>query len=156
MERPQRKHETTTHRSKDKNKKLFSTQFRIQPTTFLHSIPLSFHVYTTTHSSPPFPLHNPLPMQTILQMLLEVLDHAQRQRRVNLARTINTSDPRQKHRFAAFRSSSTGGGHLGRAENCVGGGGDEVGFHERLELRVWVARAQGGDAGVEPGWWRRL
>jgi hypothetical protein len=89
MERPQRKHETTTHRSKDKNKKLFSTQFRIQPTTFLHSIPLSFHVYTTTHSSPPFPLHNPLPMQTILQMLLEVLDHAQRQRRVNLARTIH-------------------------------------------------------------------
>jgi hypothetical protein len=92
-------------------------------------------------------------MQAVLQMLLKVLDHAQRQRRVDLARTINTSDPRQKHRLAAFGSSSTGGGHLRRAENCVGGGGDEVGFHERLELRVWVPTAEGGDAGVEPGWW---
>jgi hypothetical protein len=95
-------------------------------------------------------------MQPILQMLLKVLDHTQRQRRINLARTVNTPDPRQEHRLAAFRGTSAWGGHLGRAENGVGAGGDEVGFHERLELRVWVARTQGRDAGVEPGWWGGL
>jgi hypothetical protein len=91
-------------------------------------------------------------MQPILQMLLKVLDHAERQRRINLAGTINTPDPWQKHRFTTLGSPSTWGGHLRRAENRISAGRDEVRFHERLELRVWVPAAEGGDAGVEPGW----
>jgi hypothetical protein len=90
-------------------------------------------------------------MQSILQMLLKVLHHTVRQCRVHLTRTIVTPDPWQVHRPAAFRGTRAGGRRLRWAEDGVGGGGDEVGFHQGLELRVGVAGAQGGDACVEPG-----
>lgn len=86
-------------------------------------------------------------------MLLKVLNHTIRQRRINLPRTIIAADAGQEHCFTAFGGARARGGGFGGAENGVGGGGDEVGFHEGLELGVWVAGAQGLDAGVEPGGW---
>lgn len=90
-------------------------------------------------------------MQTILQMLLKVLDHAIRQRRVHLPRAIVAADTRQVHDFAAFRGAGARRGNLRRAENGVGAGGDEVGLHDGFEGGVWVAVAEDGDTGVEPG-----
>lgn len=95
-------------------------------------------------------------MVAVLQVLLKVLDHAQRQRRVHLARAVDAADARQEHGLAAVRGARSRGGRLWRAEDGVRRGRDEVGFHQRLELRVWVAGAQGCDAGVEPGGWAGL
>lgn len=95
-------------------------------------------------------------MHPILQMLLKVLDHTQRQRRVNLARTIIAANARQIHHFAAFGGAGAGGRRLGRAENGVGAGRDEVGFHEVFEGGVRVAGAEGRHACVQPGGWGGL
>jgi len=84
-------------------------------------------------------------------VLLKVLDHAVGQGGVDLARAVDAADAGQEHRPAAFGGAGARGRGLWRAEDGVGGGGDEVGFHQGLELRVWVAGAQGGDAAVEPG-----
>ena len=92
-------------------------------------------------------------MQAVPEVLLKVLDHAERQRRVDLARTIVASYARQVHDLAAFRRTRTGCRGLWRAENGVGACGDEVRFHQRLEGGVWVAAAEDFHAGVEP--WRR-
>jgi len=50
----------------------------------------------------PFPLLHPLAMQAVLQVLLKVLDHAERQRRVHLAGAVVAADARQVHHPAAF------------------------------------------------------
>lgn len=90
-------------------------------------------------------------MMAVLQVLLKVLDHAQRQRSVDLTRTVDAADAREEHCPAAFGSAGARGRGLWGPEDRVGGGGDEVGFHEGLELGVWVAGAEGCDAAVEPG-----
>ena len=90
-------------------------------------------------------------MQAVLEVLLKVLDHAERQRRVHLSRTVDAAEARQVHDPAAFRGARAGRGRLRRTEVGVGGVGDEVGFHEGFEGGVWVAVAEDGDAGVEPG-----
>lgn len=95
-------------------------------------------------------------MQTVLEMLLKVLNHAIRQRRVHLAGTVVAADTRQVHDLAAFRGARAGRGLLRRAEDDVGAGGDEVGFHEGFKVGVWPAVAENGDAGVEPGGWTGL
>ena len=84
-------------------------------------------------------------------MLLKVLDHAQRQRSVDLTRTVDAADAREEHCPAAFGGAGARGRGLWGPEDRVGGGGDEVGFHEGFEGGVWVAVAEDGDAGVEPG-----
>jgi hypothetical protein len=98
-----------------------------------------------------FPLLHPLTMQAILEVLLKVLDHAERQSRVHLSRAVIAADARQVHDFAAFGGARAGRGRLRRADDGVGAGGDEVGFHEGFEVGVWVAVAEDGDTGVEPG-----
>jgi hypothetical protein len=90
-------------------------------------------------------------MQAIPEVLLKVLDHAQRQRRVNLARAVIAAYARRIHDLAAFGSARASGWRLWRAENGVGACGDEVGFHQRFERRVWVAAAEDCHAGVKPG-----
>ena len=99
-------------------------------------------------------------MHAILEVFLKVLDHAERQRRVHLAGAVVAADARQVHDFAALWSARAGRWWLGRADDGVGAGGDEVGFHHGFEVGVWVAVAEDGDAGVEPGgrtWlWERV
>jgi hypothetical protein len=97
-----------------------------------------------------FPLLHPLAMQAVPEVLLKVLDHAVRQRRVHLAGTVVAADAWQVHGFGAFRGARARAGNLGRAEDGVGAGGDEVGFHDGFEIGVWVAAAEDGYAGVEP------
>lgn len=75
-------------------------------------------------------------MKPVLEMLLEVLNHAARQSSVHFAGTVDAADARQEHGFASFRRASTGFGRLGRADDGVGGSGDEVWFHERFETGV--------------------
>lgn len=84
-------------------------------------------------------------------MLLKVLDHAVWQRGVNLPGTIIAAHSRQVHNFAAFRGARARRRLLRWAEDGVGAGGYEVGFHEGLEIGVWVAVAEDCDTGVEPG-----
>lgn len=98
-----------------------------------------------------FPLLHPLAVQAVLEVLLKVLDHAERQRRVDFSRAVDAADARQVHDPAAFRGARARRGRLRRTEVGVGGVGDEVGFHEGFEGGVWVAVAEDGDAGVEPG-----
>ena len=105
-------------------------------------------------------------MRPILQMHLEPLHHTPLDGRVNLSRTIVALDPRQPHHPRAPEILQPGHAHkIGHAlpgrgrffgpELVVGGGVDEVGFHEGGEVGVWVALAEDGDAGLEPGWrWR--
>lgn len=90
-------------------------------------------------------------MQAVSKVLLKVLDHAERQRRVHLAGTVVAADARQIHDLAAFWGARAGRRWLRRAGDGVGAGGDEVGFHHGFEVGVWVAVAEDGDAGVEPG-----
>jgi len=90
-------------------------------------------------------------VHAVLEVLLKVLDHAERQRGVHLAGTVVAADARQVHDLAAFWGARSGRGWLGWAEDGVGAGGDEVGFHHGFEVGVWVAVAEDGDAGVEPG-----
>lgn len=90
-------------------------------------------------------------MQAVLEVLLKVLDHAERQRRVNLAGAVVAADARQIHDLAAFGSARARRGWLRWTGDGIGAGGDEVGFHEWFEGGVWVAVAEDGDAGVEPG-----
>lgn len=68
-----------------------------------------------------FPLLNSLPVKPILKMLLKVLDHTGRQRRVNLARAVDAANPRQIHRPAAFGSARAWRWWLGRSDNGVCG-----------------------------------
>ena len=84
-------------------------------------------------------------------MLLKVLDHAKRQRRVDLSWAVIAADARQKHDLAALGGARARRGRLRRADDGVGAGGDEEGFHEGFEDGVWMAVAEDGDAGVEPG-----
>ena len=60
-------------------------------------------------------------MMPILQMLLKVLDHAQRQRRINLARAIDAADAREEHRLGALGGARTRGGGFRGADDGVGG-----------------------------------
>jgi len=115
-------------------------------------IPLLADMQHLTRRRPrAFPLLHPLAMQAVPEVLLKVLDHAVRQRRVHLAGTVVAADAREVHGFGAFRGARAGREHLGWAEDGVGAGGDEVGFHDGFEIGVWVAAAEDGYAGVEPG-----
>lgn len=98
-----------------------------------------------------FPLLHPLAVHAVLEVFLKVLDHAERQRRVHLAGAVVAADARQVHDLAAFWGARAVRGWLRWADDGVGTGGDEVGFHHGFEVGVWVAVAEDGDAGVEPG-----
>lgn len=116
-----------------------SPSFTNNPTTSTRRRPLAF------------PLLHLLAVLAVLEVFLKVLDHAERQRRVHLAGTVVAADARQIHDLAAFWGARARRGWLRWAEDGIGAGGDEVGFHQGLEIGVWVAVAKDGDAGVEPG-----
>lgn len=94
------------------------TKPNLPPLASFHFLPLTI-----------LPLLDSLPMKPHLKVLLKVLDHTVRQRRVNLARTIDAANPRQIHRFSPFRSARARHRRLGRSDYAVCGRRDEVRLH---------------------------
>lgn len=81
----------------------------------------------------------PLAMQSHLEMLLEVLNHAGRKRRVHLARAIVAANAREVHDFAALWRLGAGSGRLGRSHDSIRRVGNQIRLHERCEIRLGVA-----------------
>lgn len=111
-------------------------------------------VKTCTVSPPSAFLHSFLhflPMQSILQMNLEIVNACFRSRRVHLARAILASDTGVVHVFDALLQRI-----FVERDRLIGGNVDGCVTHQTFKLVVRVALLEAMERLGKPWWWGRL
>lgn len=100
------------------------------------------------------PLRHSLAMPTILQMDLEIFDHATRLCRVKLFGAVVASDPwMELEGHASGRGCTRFDAHSNSIACCSV---DGVWFHEGHKVGLGVSFTERLDALGEPWWWLRL